>query len=87
MLKNANGLGNLSKTVQENNIGLFQSGQWVGEEIALMKVPLIYSAIATTDVKILKVSVEDFLSKFPQEIQAIMENKCFEKLDWIRQRL
>ncbi|TNV73816.1 hypothetical protein FGO68_gene16334 [Halteria grandinella] len=87
LLKNANGLGNISKTVSENNIGLMQSGQWLGEEIALMKVPLIYSAIATTDVKLLKVSVEDFQAKFPSEIHSILENKCYEKLDWIRSRL
>lgn len=52
-----------------------------------MKVPLIYSAIASSDVKLLKVSVHDFNHKFPSEIHTIMEGKCFEKLEWLRNRL
>jgi CRP-like cAMP-binding protein len=64
-MNNASGIGNISKTISENNIGLVQEGQWLGEELHLLKVPLLYSAIAVTDVKLFKVSIEDFESKFP----------------------
>ena len=67
-MKSASGLGNISKTVAESNIGLVQAGQWLGEEIALLHVPMIYSAIAVTDVKLLKVSLHDFQTKFPHEV-------------------
>ena len=60
MIKSATGLGNVSKTIAENNIGLVQAGQWLGEEILLMKVPLVYSAVAVNDVKLFRISVADF---------------------------
>ena len=84
MIKNASGLGNMSKTISENHIGLVQSGQWLGEETVLMKAPLIYSAIAVTDVKLFKVSLSDFQLKIPYEIHSLLEVKAFEKLSWIR---
>lgn len=34
--RNMQGLGNISKTIAENNIGLVLSGQWLGEEIVLL---------------------------------------------------
>lgn len=52
-----------------------------------MEVPLIYSAIAQTDVKVFKISVSDFQTKVPHEIHSIMEQKSFEKLKWIKTRL
>ena len=85
--KNASGIGSLSRTINENLIGLVQSGQWLGEEIVLMNAPLIYSAVAVTDVKLFKVSLEDFRAKIPPEIHTVLERKAFEKLAWIRQRL
>ncbi len=55
--KSAAGIGNISKTLSENLIGLVQSGQWLGEETILMKAPLIYTAIAVSDVKLFKVTI------------------------------
>ena len=52
-----------------------------------MKIPLLYSAVASSDVKLLKISVTDFQTRFPVEIQQIMETKTMEKLEWIKQRL
>jgi len=75
MMRNAAGLGTVSKTVADNNIGIVQHGQWLGEELILLKLPLIYSATALTDVKLLKVKVNDFTTKFPAEIHSLMEPK------------
>lgn len=60
MMNNGQGLGNISRTVASSTIGIVQSGQWLGEELVLMAVPMIYSAIALTDVKVFRVSVSDF---------------------------
>ncbi|CDW90213.1 UNKNOWN [Stylonychia lemnae] len=87
LLKNSAGLGNLSRTTVENNIGLVQQGQWLGEEFVLMKLPLLYTAIAVSDVKVLKVLVSDFQHKFTPEVHQLMQVKTMEKLDWIRERL
>eukprot|EP00347_Sterkiella_histriomuscorum_P018533 403345150 len=87
LLKNSAGIGNLSKTTIENNIGLVQQGQWLGEEFVLMNLPLLYSAVAVDEVKVLKVSITDFKHKFTAEIHQLMQGKTMEKLDWIRQRL
>ena len=53
----------------------------------LMKMPILYSAVAATDVKVLKVSAYDFLNRFPNEILKLLEVKTIEKLEWIRERL
>jgi hypothetical protein len=47
---------------------------------------MLYSAVATTDVKLFKISVADFQSKIPSEIHKLLEGKALEKLDWIRTR-
>ena len=78
------GIGNISRTIAENNIGLVLSGQWLGEEIILLEIPMIYSAVALTDVRLFKVSVHDFTHKFPTEIHRLMEVKSLQKLEWIR---
>jgi CRP-like cAMP-binding protein len=75
LTRNAAGIGNISKTIAENNIGIVQKGQWLGEEMVLLKLPLLYSATALTDVKLFKVKVSDFQTKFPHEIHALMEPK------------
>jgi CRP-like cAMP-binding protein len=55
--RNSKGIGNISKTIAENNIGLVMSGQWLGEEIILLQTPMLYSAVALTDVRLFKISV------------------------------
>ena len=52
-----------------------------------MKLPLLYSAASVGPVKILKITITDFLTKFPREVCQAMEVKTMEKMDWIKERL
>ena len=52
-----------------------------------MNLPVLYSAVADDEVKVLKVAVSDFKYKFTPEIHQLMQVKTMEKLSWVRDRL
>ena len=60
MNKSAAGISNLSKTIIENNLGYVSNGHWLGEEYVLLKIPMLYTAIAKNNVKVLKIPISDF---------------------------
>lgn len=85
---NSSGLGNISKTTIQNNIGVLSKGQWLGEEYALLQIPLLYTAVPINgDAKLIKIQLTDFQSKIPQEVRSALEVKTMEKMDWVRERL
>jgi CRP-like cAMP-binding protein len=68
LLANIGGTGNLSRTIVQNNLGCETKGQWLGEEYVLVKIPILYSALAIGSVKVLKINVQDFQNKLPIEV-------------------
>jgi len=52
-----------------------------------MKMPILYSAIAATQVKVLRLNLEDLSQKFPHDVVSELETKCMNKLHWIKERM
>lgn len=50
------GAGIISKTVNENFLGIYAQGIWVGDDSILLQIPLLYTATANTRVKVLAIS-------------------------------
>ncbi len=43
--------------------------------MVLLKLPMLYTATALTDVKLYKIKVHDFETKFPTEVRNMLESK------------
>jgi len=43
----------------ENQIGFLSKGQWLGEEYPLMDIPILYNAVANSNVKLLMLPLQD----------------------------
>ena len=51
-------------------------------------MPVIYSAVASSpDVKILRISTQDFLDNVPSDVIKKIEDKLWEKMKYLRERL
>ena len=83
------GSGLISETFNKTNLGIVTQGQWLGEELTLLKgdIPQVYSAIVSTShAKIYSIDVRDFSSKIPAEIRKELENRAYQKLYKLRDR-
>ena len=86
--KHSSGQGTFSSTLTQNQIGYVQSRQWVGEESAILDLPVIYSAVASSpEVKVLRISSRDFLEAIPADVINKIEAKLWEKMRYLRDRL
>ena len=79
--------GSLSHTLHTNPMGVMQAGQWVGEEFVMMDLPVIYSLVAKTPCKLLKIHVEDFKEYVHDDVKAKMLKKTKKKVKWMRDRM
>jgi CRP-like cAMP-binding protein len=69
-------------------IGVIKAGQWIGEEVFLMDLPITYNAIAGENCKLLKIHVQDFKECVPEDVKKrILKKVTRKKIRWIRDRL
>lgn len=85
---NSTGMGAISKGTRQSNLMTLTPGQWIGEECAFEEMPLVYSAIAKSDlVRVLRVTIpnlQKFLSKVDQEH---VKKYMWAKLKFMRERV
>jgi CRP-like cAMP-binding protein len=64
-----------------------QAGQWFGEEAVIMDMPIVYTAVAFTPCKLLKIHVSDFKECVPEDVINRMVKKTRKKVKWMRDRM
>ena len=52
-----------------------------------MDMPIVYTAVAFTPVKLLKIHISDFKDCFPEEVINRMIKKTRKKVKWTRDRM
>ena len=53
----------------------------------MLDLPVIYSAVASSPCKILRISTQDFLDNVPTDVVKKIEDKLWEKMKYLRDRL
>lgn len=82
------GLGAVSPSIAQNQLGFQGPNTWIGDEALLLNVPVIYDAIAASkDVRIFKVSKADLKAKLPSDVFVQMEKRLMPRLQSMRERL
>lgn len=75
-------------SISQNQLGYVQAETWVGEENAILNLPVIYDAIASSQtVRIFRILKSELLSKLPTEVLKNLENKLWPRLNYLRDRL
>lgn len=79
--------GYMSTSINRFQIGVVGAGQWVGDEIILLKNdPHEYSVVANSHVIAYEISKEEYLLKFPKEILNLFRTSVIEKYRFILKR-
>ena len=69
-------------------LGFVQAETWVGEENALLDMPVIYDAIASSQtVRIYRILKAELQTKLPAEVLKNLEKKLWPRLNYLRDRL
>jgi len=87
MMANASSQGNLSRSLHSNHLAVMGAGQWLGEEFAIMDMPIVYTAVAFTSVKLLKIHITDFKECMHENVIGRMIKKTRKKVKWTRDRM
>ena len=85
----AAGLGNLSQTLNMSRITTLTQGNWLGEELCLAKMPLLYDAVVISECsRVLRISIKNLgaLTKDDKNRNAIA-HEMWEKLEFVRDRM
>ena len=65
-----------------------QGQTWVGEENAILDLPVIYDAIASSDlVRVYRISKSDFKARLPMDVLTKMEKMLWPRMNYMRDRL
>lgn len=78
--------GLMSKTTSCYNYGIVGSGEWVGDDSILKNECMVYSFIASTNVKALGISKENFLDHLPRDSIHKLKERVEDKLEWLESR-
>ena len=82
------GQGTLCASISQNQLGFLQARTWIGEENALLNLPIIYDAIACSDkVRVYRILKEDLNTKLPADVLRKLELRLWPRLNYIRDRL
>jgi len=79
-------IGLMSKTTSCYNFGIITAGEWVGEDSILFDRPMSYSVVATSVVRVLRISREKLLEKLTKETLQVLRENVEKKEEWRESR-
>lgn len=78
--------GLMSRTTSCYNYGIVSTGEWIGDDSILMGNSMIYSLIACSNVKVLRISKENFIEHMPRDSINKLKDRVEAKLQWLESR-
>ncbi len=80
--------GTLSASITKNQLAYIEGNSWIGEEAALLDLPVIYDVIASSPtVRVFRISVADFKQRIPADVQNLLEESLWQRMNYLRDRL
>ena len=78
--------GLMSKTTSCYNYGIVSTGEWIGDDSILKGSTMIFSVIACSNVKGLRISKQDFIDHMPRDSANKLKDRVEAKLQWLESR-